>query len=164
MQELESMKACVICGEASRYAYSTNGFDIYLCSICQHLFVQPPPNDSALSEFYREFYLQDSEEIMNWFDVLARTNADLISGSCGTTKIRLLDVGSGTGSLLAEGNRRGWTCVGLEHSDQRLKITEERGAIAKPLMLREAATTFGPSSFNVVTLFHVAEHFIAGAR
>jgi 2-polyprenyl-3-methyl-5-hydroxy-6-metoxy-1,4-benzoquinol methylase len=72
---------------------------------------------------------------------------------------RLLDVGCATGAFLAEAQRSGWTCTGLELSSDAVKVARgEFGVNALQGDLSTGALT--PDSFDFVTMWHVLEHLI----
>ena len=71
----------------------------------------------------------------------------------------LLDVGCGTGEVLAVARDRGWTVAGAEPVvESATYASEKRGLDVAPAILQESG--FPERSFDVVTAFHVVEHMV----
>jgi SAM-dependent methyltransferase len=69
----------------------------------------------------------------------------------------ILDVGCGTGEVLAVARERGWTTTGVEPVEQSARYAqEERGLHVLSAMLEESGLP--ERSFDVVSAFHVVEH------
>ena len=69
---------------------------------------------------------------------------------------RLLEVGCGTGDLLAGARDLGWTVTGVDFDAAAVAVARRRG-----LSVREgdlAAQGFADGSFDAVTMFHLIEH------
>lgn len=69
----------------------------------------------------------------------------------------VVDVGCGTGALLAEFRTRGVGGVGLEYSASALKTCKERGLDARPFDIESEVEGELPSA-ELVSCFEVAEH------
>lgn len=92
-------------------------------------------------------------------DYLARVAArrlDLIEDATDMRGGSLLDVGSGTGEVLAEARNRGWRVQGVEPERTGAEMARERGLPVEISTLEEAGLP--ENSFDVVTAFHVLEH------
>lgn len=72
----------------------------------------------------------------------------------------ILDVGCGTGEVLAVGAERGWTVTGVEPIAESAEIARGRGLDVRNAMLEDSGLPQG--SFDVVTAFHVIEHIPDG--
>jgi SAM-dependent methyltransferase len=68
----------------------------------------------------------------------------------------LLDVGSGTGEVLAAARDRGWSVQGVEPERTGAQVAQERGLDVAVSTLEESGLPMG--SFDVVSAFHVLEH------
>ncbi|MBU3729676.1 MAG: class I SAM-dependent methyltransferase [Phycisphaerales bacterium] len=69
----------------------------------------------------------------------------------------VVDVGCGTGALLAEFRSRGVSGVGLEYSESALRTCRERGLDARPFDIESAGETAPPTA-DLAVCFEVAEH------
>jgi SAM-dependent methyltransferase len=69
---------------------------------------------------------------------------------------RLLDVGCATGDFLLAARERGWQPVGVELSAHAAAVARRRGLDVRVGTLAEAS--FGPASFDAVTMLDVIEH------
>jgi SAM-dependent methyltransferase len=97
------------------------------------------------------------EELHWWHATRRRLVLDQISRRYGASeRLRVLDVGCGTGRLLAELDRHG-LAVGLDLSDEALRFCRERGheRVLKGDLLR---LPFPDGCFDVVTALDVLEH------
>jgi SAM-dependent methyltransferase len=75
----------------------------------------------------------------------------------------LLDVGCGTGELLAVARKRGWTAAGVEPVARSAAFAvEQRGLDVTAATLEESGRPEG--SFDVVSAFHVVEHMTDSCR
>lgn len=68
----------------------------------------------------------------------------------------LLDVGSGTGEVLATGRDRGWQVQGVEPESTAAEMARGRGLDVVTSMLEQAGVP--EESWDVVSAFHVLEH------
>ncbi len=70
--------------------------------------------------------------------------------------IRLLDIGSGTGEFLSACKENGLKTVGIEPSDKAREFSKrEYGLNVLP---ESGLASMDPSSFDVITMWHVLEH------
>jgi 2-polyprenyl-3-methyl-5-hydroxy-6-metoxy-1,4-benzoquinol methylase len=80
-------------------------------------------------------------------------------------KGRWLDIGCGTGEILAAARERGWTVQGIETNERAAKIGMERFGV--PIATRsvgEAGALEDLDAFDVVSMFGVLEHFYEPKR
>ncbi len=73
---------------------------------------------------------------------------------------RLLDVGCGSGEVLAVGRARGWEVQGAEPVAESARIASERGLDVRCALLEESGLP--ERSYDVVCAFHVLEHMSDG--
>lgn len=67
-----------------------------------------------------------------------------------------LDVGCGTGELLAGARDAGWRVVGVEPTEDSARIAAGRGLDVRVAMLADSGVE--PGAWDVVTAYHVLEH------
>ena len=73
----------------------------------------------------------------------------------------MLDVGCGTGEVLAVAAQRGWTVTGVEPVVESASYAmKRRGLDVRPTTLEESGLP--ERSFDVVSAFHVLEHMVEG--
>ena len=126
------------------------------CRGCGVLFATPAPTPEDLANLYRSASFDTADA----GDAAARTYAGLVDGIAGRMPGRdgALDIGTGTGSFLAELLARGWTNVrGVEPSEAPVAMArpEVRGLII-PEVFRDGM--FGDERFRLVTCFQTMEH------
>ncbi len=80
----------------------------------------------------------------------------LIERATGLRAGSHLDVGSGTGEVLAASRARGWATQGVEPEATAAEMARDRGLDVKVAALEESGLP--ERSFDVVTAFHVLEH------
>lgn len=107
-------------------------------------------------EIYDELYYQRVDEC-------AVAAAPVMVGSM-IKKFRpktLIDVGCGTGALLAEFTRNGVSCTGFEYSERGLAKCRANGLNVHAFDLEQDAPLPEKGPFDVATSFEVAEHLPA---
>ena len=125
-------------------------------------FPQPPLN--TLSDYYKsEDYISHTDSKRNLFEkvyhVVRRFSLNrklnLINGFSLNEK-KLLDIGCGTGDFLEVAKRNSWTVCGIEPNVQARRIANKKTGDA--IFDTDELSELAPSSFDVITLWHVLEH------
>lgn len=164
---------CPVCGSAQfidifkvkDYTVSGEEFQIVECPACFLRFTQDVPSPDAIGRYYKsENYISHtntSAGLVNRIYQLVRKRTlankrKLITQLTGLKTGQLLDIGSGTGSFVAEMSRHGWQVTGLEpDADARKNARElygvELGEMNEFYKTRE-------QSFDAISLWHVLEH------
>lgn len=139
------------------------------CAACELAYAIPGPTAAELNEFYTSTYFKkSSKDDLGYGDyrTLAEANARrawrALESYIDLAPIRprrLLDLGCATGGFLAEAQAKGWTCEGVELSEDAVAVARRefglnviRGDIHG---LKVPAGTYG-----LVTMWHVLEHLI----
>jgi 2-polyprenyl-3-methyl-5-hydroxy-6-metoxy-1,4-benzoquinol methylase len=146
------------------------GFRWRRCGSCRSLFVEDPPTDRRLASLYTgedyfardrlgppgavlgySDYLADREHIEAKFDAVLRRLERHGAGG------ELLDVGAGTGFMLAAGARRGWRGTGIEPNPWAVQYAREKVGV------EVRAGTFGAvpvegRRYGAVTMMDLIEH------
>ena len=115
------------------------------------------PGRATLEGFHRELYEQEQT---HWWHVGKRERVLALIARYGTraSARRLLDIGCGTGGMLAELARRG-QAVGMDAQAEALAFCRQRGA--QTLIQHDLAQSPWPiadAQFDVVTALDVVEH------
>jgi 2-polyprenyl-3-methyl-5-hydroxy-6-metoxy-1,4-benzoquinol methylase len=170
---METVSACNLCGASARDFlflaedhYSSEKFSLMRCRQCGCVYTDPRPAPEELSRFYPPAYYGGSdgqrfrgglEKVVHLF---RRRLADRVSCQFPGGG-RVLEVGSGRGTLLAELAKRGWQAVGTEYSTALAEASlNNLGVTVFPTPdLRQCQ--FESGSFNAVICYHVVEHLTA---
>ncbi len=166
---LENIDACPICGGEifkplfqSEDHYSGRMFELTECITCKFVITSPRPPLDRLGDYYPPEYYGSKgrrfhpalERIVQWF---RERIADSLCSRYPAPG-RVLEVGSGRGTLLAELAKRGWQAFGTEFSSTMAEAsTNSFGVTVYPTPdLRDCR--FESGSFDVVICYHVLEH------
>ncbi|MDP6437811.1 MAG: class I SAM-dependent methyltransferase [Gammaproteobacteria bacterium] len=149
---------CNLCGSADRCLVAEeNQYNVVRCEECGLLYVSPQPTDEDLSEFYAQYFPEESGDI--WGEMMRR-NFDLDSeyllrktGARG----KALDIGCGHGEFLRRFAERGWDAFGLDFSPEAAAAANEIEGV-QASQGEFAAGLFEAESFDVVTAWYVLEH------
>jgi SAM-dependent methyltransferase len=87
---------------------------------------------------------------------VAARRVRLIERATGLRRVSLLDVGSGTGEVLAAARDRGWRVHGVEPERTAAEMARSRGLEVTVSLLEESGLP--ERSYDVVSAFHVLEH------
>jgi len=160
---------CPVCGSEKRETLLTGGdyicaspleFTLVTCGECGLVYLCPRPEAADLEahygDEYREWQSPPASGLAARFRVLGvrrKVRAVTEAGGRG----RLLDVGCGYGDFLQGAREGGFEVFGTElESEQARRASELSGADVRAGALDECS--FEPSSFDVITLWHVLEH------
>ena len=158
------MENCEICRgqsfrklfNASDYRLNTTDkiFTLKQCRHCGHVVLLPKPDRKSLDSYYPDsFYSADGKDILtdiNYKFALNRISRIIESG-------RLLDIGCGSGGFLKAAAEYGYDVYGQEISSEGARIAGEKhdGRIFNKDLID---CSFDSDFFDVITLWHVAEH------
>jgi 2-polyprenyl-3-methyl-5-hydroxy-6-metoxy-1,4-benzoquinol methylase len=140
-------------------------FRILHCARCDLRMTDPLPSQEVIGRYYdSEDYLgltRTRTGAMNRVyhlarRITARWRAQIASASAPVRPGRILDVGCGTGELLAHMHRRGWTVCGVEPLT-RARLAAQRTPGVEVLDVPAFLALRG-RRFDVVTLWHALEH------
>ena len=162
--DLEEIKVtCPACGNVrTEFSFRKNGFDLYRCQICRHLFVYPIAYD-ALALYDADYfggakkgsgyvdYDADKEPMRSTFLGYLREIEKFLP-----QKGELLDVGAATGFFMRIAEKSGWKAKGVEISEYAAEEARNRGLDVRCGTLN--ADGFAEGSFDVVTMWDVLEH------
>jgi 2-polyprenyl-3-methyl-5-hydroxy-6-metoxy-1,4-benzoquinol methylase len=160
---------CVMCGSANSELvltaedhYTGEFFSLSRCLQCACVYTNPRPTSTELGHYYPPAYYGSKghrfrgglEKVVGLF---RQRLADNIYQQFPTPG-KILEVGSGRGTLLAELARRGWQATGTEYSSA-LAVTSINylgvSVFPAPNLLD---CQFETATFQVVVCYHVLEH------
>jgi SAM-dependent methyltransferase len=147
------------------YAFSVFEYRLLECQDCGFLTMFPQPNDQELAKIYGEGYtlMQASEEAKLHFAALKRATAtrylELIGRYRGHNSGRLLEIGCGSGDLLAVASSMGYQVTGVEYSPHSCAEARQRLAGKGEIIQGEiGALADRARSYDVCVLSDVIEH------
>lgn len=181
-------RSCPLCGETSKRTFLTTNvrsssgepFKVVACVACSLRYTDPLPTDEEINSLYEAEYYEYAYDRRSFeprrgdgrkaaaknrgrFSVPYLTNlfktalfAERQRALLGRRPGRVLDVGCGNGEFLLSLEQRGWEVHGVEFSAEAAALARAKGLAVHRGELTSAA--FPPSFFDVVTLWHVAEH------
>jgi SAM-dependent methyltransferase len=127
---------------------------------CGHSFLNPSPGREELLSFYDDDYhcfattADDAARIGHWIEQRCRgdrfNHVPIIPGG------RFLDVGCGTGDMVAAMARLGMEAEGIEPSRYAAAKAREAGLKVTCALLHDAA--YPDAAFDAISMFHVLEH------
>jgi len=143
------------------FLVTNESFAIVTCDNCGFKFTNPRPTKNEISKYYEsENYISHSNKgssIINTAYKIAR-RFTLKSKLSLITKLssgkKLLDFGCGTGHFLAECEKAGWSCTGVEPD---LKA-REKASLNKNVNIIDHLDTLENEKYDIITLWHVLEH------
>jgi 2-polyprenyl-3-methyl-5-hydroxy-6-metoxy-1,4-benzoquinol methylase len=154
---------CPVCEQTdhSKFFMRKDGYELYECRECQHVFVWPVPTIEELKfvySFANSYQVQRRVIYDENTIVGAKTREGLkqIENFCAR-RGRLLDVGCSSGKLLWLAKRNGWVSVcGVELNKDTAQIANENGLNA--FVGELAASGYARASCDAIHLGDVIEH------
>ena len=154
---------CMLCGGTrvlplARHDRRLKRLTSVICADCGLIRTDPMPSEAELGAYYRSLYRLDYQlvgtkpprrHITRTTAEAARRRA-LLNLPAGAV---VLDYGSGSGEFLAEGQRAGWTMLGIEPGEA---YAAHARATHGANVLAALPVTVGP--FDAITSHHVFEH------
>lgn len=144
---------------------TVDAFDVIECQACGFKHIVPIPTPEELDEVYRHeyystekpLYLERAREDAAWWDMVFADRYATMEQLLPPGRRRLLDVGSGPGSFLTHGNRRGWQTLGIEPSHQAAEYSRSLGLeVVEDFLTAESAKQLG--TFDAIHANEVFEH------
>lgn len=116
----------------------------------------PPPSADDVKTWYNEHYAAKGMQSMRPAAAYP-VFLDLLGATAGG---RLLDVSCGTGSLLAAARDRGVDAVGVDLSDEAVRLAKRVAPSAEVAVGAGESLPFRDGSFDYVTCLGSLEHFL----
>lgn len=151
---------CLICGSAGQnLIYKIDNISIIECSACGFKYSSPIPTGEEIIKNYSEEYFERE------YDTFA--DEELVAHDVGSKMYariekyvapgKVLDIGCGVGNYIFSGQKRGWTCYGIDVSPVAAKITREKtGAEVFVGFIEDAGYENG--FFDSIVMVHSLEH------
>lgn len=143
---------------------SDREFAVRRCRTCDLIATHPRLSWEELTEYYPdEYYSQRPTEAHSFSSHPGRSNWPLTSLIEQKTLIddlepgRLLEIGCGTGDVLAYWKSNGWDCKGIEPSGEAARIARERYGL-DVMNKRFENCTLQENHYDVILLDNVLEH------
>ena len=140
-----------------------------ICRACGLVQTNPRFRDCDYADFYRHHYRpimsdpgRESARVASreQFDEQVQSAAvlgryRLISEVVGTKKIRILEIGCGSGALIWHLERAGHQCLGLDYDEKNLGVGQKLGLNLKVQTIDDLPK----KSFDLIIMCHSLEHF-----
>lgn len=150
---------------AKDHTVSHTSFEIWHCTHCTNRFTQAVPGLMDIGPYYQSVeYISHSDtakglinRLYHWVrSYTLGTKRKLVQKAAGRERGLLLDIGAGTGAFVTTMLAAGWKVTGLEPDS----IARENAKVKHGIELHSADDIYSlpPSSFDVITLWHVLEH------
>ncbi|MGQ2983680.1 class I SAM-dependent methyltransferase [Flavobacterium sp.] len=143
------------------HSVSGEEFELLLDADLELLKTHPQPAPGKLGRYYEsDDYISHTDGKRSLFEKIYHTvkqkalrdKIKLIQ-NFQPQKGKLLDIGAGTGDLLAVAKANGWDIAGIEPNDKAKKIAESKGVV-----FMEGLEAIADESYDVITMWHVLEH------
>ena len=132
-------------------------FSVVRCRVCDLTYLNPRPDVQTLGAYYPadEYACYVPTEDPKGLSSNHPFSRAVRSLDIGTGSV--CDIGCGIGTFLVAAQNSGWAVTGIEPNDKARRLCHDRLGTEVVFPSLEAAS-FGPASFDVVTLWHVLEH------
>ncbi|MCX6327715.1 MAG: hypothetical protein NT144_13875 [Bacteroidia bacterium] len=116
-------------------AASSNGFDLIDCKFCGFKHIIPIPTAEELEQAYQHdyytkekpLYIERFRDDLDWWNIVYSQRYEILERHLPDSHRSLLDIGSGPGYFLLNGQKRGWNVRGIEPSVQAAEHSRNLG-------------------------------------
>ena len=158
--ELEHCPACRSSDRELVRARVWGAGDLLRCVTCGSQFVSPQPTDERLAEIYgADYYAPWDAESSDTVDRMKRLTFEPMLDACDLAPGRaVLELGCGTGSFLAEAQRRGAATYGIDLNPEA--IATARACVPEAQLHTGVAADdpFPGAAFDAVVMIDFIEH------
>jgi len=164
MAELSAVKEW--CEHNGPVFASENGFDVIDCQHCGFKHIIPLPTNEELKGAYQhDYYSQEKplyidrhREDLEWWNLVYGERYEMLEKYLPSHRRRLLDIGSGPGFFLLNGQTRCWQVKGIEPSGQASEHSREvlKLDVVNDFFSEKTASDLG--MFDAVNMSEVLEH------
>ena len=142
---------------------SKEDFHICECLNCGLSYTMPRPNKEKIGEYYKseEYYSHQENKkgfIPRLYESVKKVNLKhkYNLATQGLNVGKMLDIGCGVGDFLHTAEEHGWTCTGVEPSEDAKAIAKTK--TKANIINSEDMEKIPDASFDLITLWHVLEH------
>lgn len=170
LSDTSCVKNCVVCGQPSeerdlkfeQLLGLIEPYEIKLCEDCGLRWLSPRPTEEMYAELYSsddylnsvESYEQLAKERAPYFRERIRTIERYMGRS---DPLDILELGAATGEFINEARIRSHSAVGVELSEESVKIASDRYGVS---LMNRPIEEFDDLSFDVIHMNHVFEHLL----
>jgi SAM-dependent methyltransferase len=166
---MEHVQTCNLCkSEETDWLFSVGndhvakGFSLVQCKKCQLVYTRPRPSIEELKDYYPPAYYglegrrfrMGLENLVCFFRRRLANSLERDFPKRG----RILEVGSGRGTVLAELARGGWEATGTEFSTHLAEATISQFGVKVYAVPNLEACGFQTGYFDLILCYHVLEH------
>ena len=164
----KELSRCPICGSRRHERFVTVfGFVYAACGDCGHIFCQTPLDPSAAASLYsaeederrcaQAAVYVDEELFRARIETIARPKAEFVASVVSERGV-WVDVGCGTGELIAAAAELGWRCRGVESDPEEIAFGRRHGLQIEAEFADEANIGRLVAAAQVVSLINLLEH------
>lgn len=170
--KFQKIDFCLVCGESLKSAESVARVwrsTYFRCSACGHINSNLRPTDAALGAYYRTnslgkgYYMDSADAGLRIKQIYSPKIAWAIKAyrsKYGRSPRSMVDIGAGTGHLLAAARKVGIKATGIEIDPKYRKFAEDEFSVTMVTSVQEALRS-SPKGYDLVTSFNVIEHVTA---
>lgn len=142
---------------------SKEDFHICECLNCGLSYTMPRPNKEKIGEYYKseEYYSHQENKkgfIPRLYESVKKINLKhkYNLATQGLNVGKMLDIGCGVGDFLHTAEEHGWTCTGVEPSEDAKAIAKTK--TKANIINSEDMEKIPDATFDLITMWHVLEH------
>ncbi len=142
---------------------SKEDFHICECLNCGLSYTMPRPNKEKIGEYYKseEYYSHQENKkgfIPRLYESVKKVNLKhkYNLATQGLNIGKMLDIGCGVGDFLHTTEEHGWTCTGVEPSEDAKAIAKTK--TKANIINSEDMEKIPDATFDLITMWHVLEH------
>ena len=142
---------------------SKEDFHICECLNCGLSYTMPRPNKEKIGEYYKseEYYSHQENKkgfIPRLYESVKKVNLKhkYNLATQGLNVGKMLDIGCGVGDFLHTAEEHGWTCTGVEPSEDAKAIAKTK--TKADIINSEDMEKIPDATFDLITMWHVLEH------
>jgi SAM-dependent methyltransferase len=172
-----SAKSCPLCGSSRSSlvqkepassdptrsaAYTQRQISVVICSDCSFMYVERDFPESYVNGYYEERagsgYALTKENFFWWHEAMKHSNRQILSLLGPAKSRRMLDVGCGSGTFLADARDAGWAMSGLEINAEFPEFCRKELGVEDVKVGLVSDPPFSAASFDAVAMLDVLEH------